>query len=621
MKKTIIMLSVLLFVVIAATAQAVTCYVDISVGSSGNGSKSSPWKNVSNINGLQPGDTVLFRRDQQWSETLKPVSGRSGEPVTYGAYGSGAKPNLDRFDANGKSYITVKDISFFSNASTHIVYIYGNSHHITIDSCDVIAGSTSTAYTALRIRESEYNKVLNSIIKHTSEASSVTFDALSLVVNANYNVIEGNTIGPSSHYSVYIEGGMSSYPNAVTSYNVIRNNMINDQHASVFNLTLNANNNIIEGNIISGGSSFLETQVKSFKVATSNNIIRNNIIRDNPVNDNSGCGGLVLSTYQYSDLPPMISSENRIYNNVVTNIARNPVQLLYSEGSGATSGFGVYDNYFKNNIIYENPANISLYVHNHITVKDNYFINNILYKSGTTDIVSNKGVIQSVASANSSDPTHFKNNLQQEPGLDNNFKPTSFSPAINAGDFLTITSNSGSGIQIPVIDAGYFTDGFGIIEGDLIQLEGQTQTARITKIDYNSNVLTLDRSLTWTNGQGVSLPYSGAKPDIGAYEYGGTTQGATYSVGLQANGNVLSAEPNPFNPSTRITYQLAHGAHLPDAALQVYDLNGRKIAALPVGREKGSIIWNAMGVPAGIYCMKLCAKDKVLCVRMLFLVK
>ena len=69
-----------------------------------------------------------------------------------------------------------------------------------------------------------------------------------------------------------------------------------------------------------------------------------------------------------------------------------------------------------------------------------------------------------------------------------------------------------------VADAAYFIDGYGITDGDVIQLEGQTQTSRITGIDYAANRLTLDTPLTWTAGKGVALSYTGSVPDIGAYE-------------------------------------------------------------------------------------------------------
>jgi hypothetical protein len=71
---------------------------------------------------------------------------------------------------------------------------------------------------------------------------------------------------------------------------------------------------------------------------------------------------------------------------------------------------------------------------------------------------------------------------------------------------------------MPVQDASYFIDGFGVVEGDLVQLEGQMQVVRIVSVDYATSQLTVDASLTWTSGLGVGLPYVGAKPDIGAFE-------------------------------------------------------------------------------------------------------
>ena len=104
--------------------------------------------------------------------------------------------------------------------------------------------------------------------------------------------------------------------------------------------------------------------------------------------------------------------------------------------------------------------------------------------------------------------TQFDFNLQSDSGC------------IDNGGFLTtITSANGSGTQFLVDDAGYFMDGWGIIDGDTIQLEGQTQTAQITNVDYDTNIITVDTSLTWTQGQGISLAYEGSAPDIGAYEF------------------------------------------------------------------------------------------------------
>ena len=89
---------------------------------------------------------------------------------------------------------------------------------------------------------------------------------------------------------------------------------------------------------------------------------------------------------------------------------------------------------------------------------------------------------------------------------------------IDKGAFLTKTVGSGEGLTIAVEDARYFMDGWGITGGDVIQLEGGAETATITHVDYEKNLLTIDRPLRWGEGQGVSLPYSGSAPDIGAYE-------------------------------------------------------------------------------------------------------
>ena len=91
------------------------------------------------------------------------------------------------------------------------------------------------------------------------------------------------------------------------------------------------------------------------------------------------------------------------------------------------------------------------------------------------------------------------------------------SPAIDQGAFLTVTSSAGSGTVIPVPDAGYFVHGFGIAQGDEIQLEGQALTAHVLSVDYATNQITVDAPLTWTSGLGVGLPLTGVRPDVGSF--------------------------------------------------------------------------------------------------------
>ncbi|RDH81826.1 MAG: hypothetical protein DIZ77_09210 [endosymbiont of Seepiophila jonesi] len=121
-----------------------------------------------------------------------------------------------------------------------------------------------------------------------------------------------------------------------------------------------------------------------------------------------------------------------------------------------------------------------------------------------------------------SNPELFRNFIEADPKYvnegNNDFTPTSGSPLLDSGRFLT--RNAGSGTEIPVNDSSWFQDGFDIPgeKGDEIQLQDQQQRARILAVDYKTNQITLDRPLTWNKGQGLTLSYNGKGPDIGAIE-------------------------------------------------------------------------------------------------------
>lgn len=83
---------------IASAAAAHTFYVSASTGDDANDGASAraPWRSLERVNRtpLAPGDTVLFQRGDTWRGTLIPQSGQTGAPLTYAAYGEGARPLL-----------------------------------------------------------------------------------------------------------------------------------------------------------------------------------------------------------------------------------------------------------------------------------------------------------------------------------------------------------------------------------------------------------------------------------------------------------------------------------------------------------------------------------------------
>src|ERR1035441_6510895 len=81
-------------------ASGTTYYVDncvVTGNDSNNGtSPSTPWltiNQVNNFSSFHPGDSILFEKGCTWREQLTvPSSGSAGNPITFGAYGSGGMP-------------------------------------------------------------------------------------------------------------------------------------------------------------------------------------------------------------------------------------------------------------------------------------------------------------------------------------------------------------------------------------------------------------------------------------------------------------------------------------------------------------------------------------------------
>jgi hypothetical protein len=89
-----LVLSVLL---LAGNGWGATYFVDQAGGNDANlgTSPGSAWKTISKVNrsSFSAGDSILFKRGEMCQEQLEvPSSGNAGNPITFGAYGAGAKP-------------------------------------------------------------------------------------------------------------------------------------------------------------------------------------------------------------------------------------------------------------------------------------------------------------------------------------------------------------------------------------------------------------------------------------------------------------------------------------------------------------------------------------------------
>ncbi len=92
---------------LAVAVNAATYYFSAKSGDDSRTStqaqnSSSPWKTIGKLNSimsiLKPGDNVLFNRDESfYGAIIVGASGAAGQPITFGAYGSGNAPTITGF--------------------------------------------------------------------------------------------------------------------------------------------------------------------------------------------------------------------------------------------------------------------------------------------------------------------------------------------------------------------------------------------------------------------------------------------------------------------------------------------------------------------------------------------
>jgi len=496
------------------------------------------------------GDTIAIRGGT-YNEILRPqTSGGPGNPVTYKNYDGEEviirdTPGLSNLtpdeiapdDQLGRQYgIYIYDKSYIVIEGLHVTNVSGwarivKSEHITFRNNTFTVALAHGTTGSVKFQHSDYNRFINNTMDDGNDNL--------LLIHSDHNLVERNHITKGRHTLWCIRAG---------NFNVIRNNyfhnasqkigeIYDNEHPNHPPVIYNATkHNLVENNTFA----YTPPPPVSDPTAGPYNGIQfagqECIIRRNIFHDNEG-GGIDLTLYSDES---MYNTDNRIYNNVFYNNHYGGVAI----SSNRTYTF--YGNILKNNIIYQNdfidyerrlpeldgrPVQVVTYR----TSSDYLFDGNNIFNSaaGESYIIATR----SLSYWQTNYPDIFTlNNIEKEPmfvSIDTGYDPTlpeaanhdftltEGSPMIDAGTYLTTTTRAGSGTEMPVSDAKYFYDGYGIAgeAGDTIQLEGQTTRARIVNINYETDTLTLNQSLTWTAGQGVSLAYSGNGPDIGAYEY------------------------------------------------------------------------------------------------------
>lgn len=344
---------------------------------------------------------------------------------------------------------------------------------------------------------------------------------------------------------------------------IVRNNVFKDNSENAIDLK-GAGDIVIDNNIIygtdgdndgfflcgclcaSGGNDRCSMNAigRGSRTQSGNVIIRRNIIYDNPGGIKHRNGNQNWVIYHNT-----IINNNHDFSGSNSSWADPSNDTFTGIRGDTTSGI-----FIKNNIIAQhNHREISF-----TSVGGRYEVDNNLYwhtgtpQFGTNHQETNRRIAKPLFI---NIPASFRPTGDHSQ-YDFHLLNSSNNPALNTGVPLTKTRSAGSGQQIPVSNALYFSDGNGSISGDIVQIGSSTAT--ITGINLETNTLTVNRSLTWNANAGVTLPYVGAAPDMGAYESGATDPNLT-STPTPTTPTALTATPTSPASTATISIEAESG--------------------------------------------------------------
>ncbi len=455
------------------------------------------------------GDTIYLRGGTYSNQEIRPSSSGTseGQRIVYTSYD---QENVTiRDSAYGiyiykKSYITVNGINFYNLRRFMRIYAghYNTISYSNFDTRSSQSGDWVGALIADDFNDSTpasenstynwvhhctfYRWVYGDYAEHRGGLLDIGSWEEDPVDESYYNLIEDNMFAYGGHHTLGV----------YSKYNVIRDNYFHNETNPANWAYEGYRDSITEG--LAGGHNLYESNRFGFSGAsglalrTPYNLLRFNLFY------HTGSGGLqVVSSAAGQDH----ADYNRIYRNSFYHTGHQETDPGFQGGIyfANWSGQSPVGNIVKGNLFYDNK-------------------NGAVSYEGQVD----PQVVEDNWDQNSVDP-QFVNPSASDPDDPDlpDLRLQASSLCIDAGVYSTrITSTAGSGTQFQVEDARYFIDGWGIphVQGDEIQL-ADGQRARITSVNYETNLITVDRVLTWTLNQGISLAYQGAAPDLGAYEF------------------------------------------------------------------------------------------------------
>ena len=215
-----------------------TYYIHAGSGNDANAgtSTTAPLQSITAVNALalQPGDNVVFARGQTWTGTQLVVaaSGSQGRPISFGAYGNGAKPILsgggitEAMQADGVGFLHFDSLDFRAGLNFGAGFSNG-CHDITFLNCDASGcGNDNVIFLG-----SCYNIVVDNLTSSgaTNTAGAGSISSCLEIANGSYDVVVRNsTFSGSADVGMTIHGHSGAeVPHNVTVSNCVSHDNTN----------------------------------------------------------------------------------------------------------------------------------------------------------------------------------------------------------------------------------------------------------------------------------------------------------------------------------------------------------------------------------------------------------
>ena len=579
----------LIFIFFFLLAFAAPCfsknyYVSSSTGNDNNEglTEVTAWKTLNKVSkhSFLPGDSILLKRGDKWNERLKfPSSGKTGNHITLGAYGTGKRPIISYksgFDYNwgipkngiysrltGLVYGMWEDGNELTEASdptcidgnwwyekptlyykptsgtpgdhiveytsSYYIILIKEKSYINIDNIDLQYG-----YTALWIGSDTPDRGGRNIYINNCYMSHLFGNAAGFRNTTGYCIVTNNTVKKAANGFYFMQ-----YPHGK---NLIANNRLSYINYTEFSRINSGNRDPHDGHAVSiqdSGYNIIRHNTISYSRAPinlfmySSNKGNHNVIRDNII---SNCKKTFSSKWIGVGIGVVPTDDGdlnytKVYRNIITHCNFGYKPQHSNEG-----------NKFFNNTVDDSKIGVHLkdtgkhdIINNIISHTDNYHV----YEEANVDtdnIYNFNGYYNDLLKGwqyRGNRLSQFKewrivskqdvDSVIADPQFSNpaanDFTLKSTSPMIDAGIWLTtITSPKGSGKSFRVADSSYFYDGYNIPgeTGEIIK----TQSGQVaTIVDVSGNTITVNTSINWVLGEGLALNYDGSAPDIGATEY------------------------------------------------------------------------------------------------------